>query len=71
MEDLIGDYMNERYSNQEHLLSQILNELREFNKLKQQELKQQKLFIELIEEVLPIHDGKKRAIHQRIMRDIK
>ena len=36
--------------------------------LKEKELKQIEFFTELIEEVLPLDDGIKRGIHQRIMR---
>lgn len=38
--------------------------------LKEKELKQIEFFTELIEEVLPLDDGIKRGIHQRIMRRI-
>ena len=53
-------------SKEEFILSQILTELTRANMLKEKELKQQRFFIELIEEVLPISDGKKRAIHQKV-----
>lgn len=33
--------------------------------MKKEELAQQWFFIELIEEVLPIDDGKKRVLHER------
>ena len=50
------------------LLNDILHELRVANGLKQRELKQQMFLIALVEEALPIDDGKKRMIHQRYMR---
>lgn len=60
--------IEDEYPNQRHLLSHILRELHRSNDLKERELKQQWFFIELIEEVLPIDDGKKRGLHQRVMR---
>lgn len=50
------------------LLSQILREIEKSNKLKERELRQQLLFIELFEECLFIDDAKKRGCHQRAAR---
>ena len=52
-------------TNEKDILIDIRLELREANNLKKQELAQQWFFIELIEEVLPIDDGKKRVLHER------
>lgn len=57
-----------KYTPTETLLSQILREMEKSNKLKERELRQQLLFIELFEECLSIDDGKKRACHQRAAR---
>lgn len=56
------------YTPTEKLLSQILREMEKSNKLKERELRQQLLFIELFEECLPIADGKKRGCHERVAR---
>lgn len=52
-------------TNEKDILIDIRLELREANNLKKQELAQQWLLIELIEEVLPIDDNKKRILHER------
>lgn len=51
--------------NEKDILKDICMELRAANNLKRQELSLQWFFIELIEEVLPIDDGKKRVLHER------
>ena len=60
--------MEKPLNNTEFLLTQIFTELRTSNKKKKKELKQQLFFIELIEEALPIDDGKKRVIHEKTIR---
>lgn len=57
-----------KYTPTEKLLFQILREMEKSNKLKERELRQQLLFIELFEECLPIADGKKRDCHERVAR---
>lgn len=57
-----------KYTPTETLLSQILREIEKSNKLKERELRQQLLFIELFEECLSIDDVKKRGCHQRAAR---
>lgn len=51
--------------NEKDILKDICMELRTANNLKKQELAQQWFFIELIEEVLPIDDSKKRVLHEK------
>jgi len=46
----------------------IVKKLDKLIKLKEMELKQQRFFIELIEEVLPIDDNVKRRVHERTIR---
>ena len=57
-----------KYTPTETLLSQILQELKKSNDLKERELRQQLLFVELFEECLSIDDAKKIGCHQRAAR---
>lgn len=50
------------------LLKSIHNELEQMNKLKKMELEQQIFLIELIEEILPIPDNRKRQLPQKNIR---
>ena len=52
-----------------HELREIAMELRRSNDLKEKQLKQEYFLIELIEEVLPLDDIKKRHCHQRAFRE--
>lgn len=49
----------------------IEEKLEKLIKLKEAEIRQERFFIELIEEVLPLDDGKKRSIHQRTIRTVQ
>ena len=51
-------------------LTNVSIEVDKLINLKELELKQQWFFIELIEECLPISDGKKRILHEKAMRSV-
>lgn len=50
------------------LFKNIYKEMIRMNDLKNQELNQQMFLIELIEEMLPIEDNRKRMLHEKNMR---
>ena len=50
------------------LFKNIYKEMIKMNDLKNQELNQQMFLIELIEEMLPIEDNRKRMLHEKSMR---
>lgn len=50
------------------LFKNIYKEMIKMNDLKNQELNQQMFLIELIEEMLPIEDNRKRMLHEKNMR---
>lgn len=54
-----------KYTPTETLLSQILWEMEKSNKLKERELRQQLLFIELFEECLSIDGEKKESLSSK------
>ena len=47
------------------LFKNIYKEMIRMNDLKNQELNQQMFLIELIEEILPIEDNRKRMLHEK------
>ncbi len=50
------------------LFKNIYKEMIRMNDLKNQELNQQMFLIELIEEMLPIEDNRKRMLHEKNMK---
>lgn len=50
------------------LFKNIYKEMIKMNDLKSQELNQQMFLIELIEEMLPIEDNRKRMLHEKNMK---
>lgn len=49
------------------LFRNIYKEIQRMNNLKEMELKQQMFFIELVEEMIPIEDTRKRMLHEKNM----